>query len=345
MNKQKRIGIRLSALVAACVAVMVMDTLNAQIYVTQTAGTSGTDSVRSYNLDGTLANANFITMPGTNADPYKLSLDGLGNLYVGSIGTLANGGARIAKYDATTGSVISGFGITGSGYTNFTAPGGIQSVGGIIYATSYNAHTAWRLDSTTGAFLDGASPWITMTGITAGVREHDIAISGGILYETNYNTSGTTGTIRRYDMTTGAQIGGDWISGLAGPLATVIDNGYLYVGITNANKIARYNLTTGLGGDFITTGLSAPEYMTIANGSLYVTNYSTTVGYVGQYDATTGATINDHLIQNLLGPIGIAVISTVPEPSSMALIGIAVIAFMTWEIRKRKSKKYLMVNR
>ena len=54
---------------------------------------------------------------------------------------------------------------------------------------------------------------------------------------------------------------------------------------------------------------------------LFVSNY---VNKVGEYDATTGATINENFVTGLQDINGLAFITPVPEPSSLLLLAAAV---------------------
>ena len=69
---------------------------------------------------------------------------------------------------------------------------------------------------------------------------------------------------------------------------------------------------------------------------IFVTNGS--LGTIGEY-TTAGATVNPALISGLSGPAGIAVVATVPEPSSLTLtlfgLVVAGLVFRPW--RKRAS--------
>lgn len=61
-----------------------------------------------------------------------------------------------------------------------------------------------------------------------------------------------------------------------------------------------------------------------ASNNLFVANLNTNT--VREYNASTGALINASFITGLSGPAFIAVVSPVPEPSSMVLVAGAVAA-------------------
>jgi hypothetical protein len=61
----------------------------------------------------------------------------------------------------------------------------------------------------------------------------------------------------------------------------------------------------------LVSGLNHPEGIAVFQGNLFVANING--NKIGEYDATTGATINSALVSGLNGPIGIAVL---PEPST-----------------------------
>lgn len=55
-----------------------------------------------------------------------------------------------------------------------------------------------------------------------------------------------------------------------------------------------------------------------SRGQIFVANFENNT--IGEYNATTGATINSSLVSGLSGPEGIVVSSSVPEPASTTLL-------------------------
>jgi hypothetical protein len=80
--------------------------------------------------------------------------------------------------------------------------------------------------------------------------------------------------------------------------------------------------------------LSGPVGIAVDGSDLFVTNgFGNTIG---EY-TTSGATVNASLISGLNAPTGIAIISTVPEPSSLPLLALAVAGIGFCGLRKRAS--------
>ena len=83
-------------------------------------------------------------------------------------------------------------------------------------------------------------------------------------------------------------------------------------------------------GEPMKSGLYGLDHIAVLGNSLYVTDIGR--GVVGEYDATTGATINAALISGLHGPTAIAV---VPEPASVILAVVGVVGILGLILRTR----------
>jgi hypothetical protein len=71
---------------------------------------------------------------------------------------------------------------------------------------------------------------------------------------------------------------------------------------------------------FISSGLSGPNGIALSGGNLFVANFAGNA--IGEYNATTGATINSSFISGLNGPTGIVVRSpsSVPDASPTLIL-------------------------
>lgn len=113
-------------------------------------------------------------------------------------------------------------------------------------------------------------------------------------------------TVGEYNATTGATINSTFINtsqGLNGPAEMVLDGNHLFVANSNNNTVGEYNTTTDatINPTFINgQGLSSPVGLAFdRNNHLLVANYQATtpgVYTVGQYDGTTGVTVNANFI-------------------------------------------------
>ena len=188
-----------------------------------------------------------------------------GNLYVGDVGNLAQGGTAIRRYDGHTGAFIDVFVASGAG--GLTQPGDPQSFvfgpDGNLYVASQATHRILRFDGTTGAFLNEF--------VAAG--SGGLAAPSGLVFGADGNLyvgSTSANTILRYDGTTGAFIDVFVPAGSGGltvPVGlTFGPDGNLYVASAENNgngSVLRYDGHTGAFLDaFVPTGrggLSGPR--------------------------------------------------------------------------------------
>ena len=95
-----------------------------------------------------------------------------------------------------------------------------------------------------------------------------------------------------------------------------------------ANTVGEYDATTGAAINPAFIGVQGTNYFPAAlaldgNNHLFV-GYSGSVNRVSEFDATTGAIINPAFITGISGDL--LFVSSVPEPSSLLLLGTAAVA-------------------
>jgi hypothetical protein len=141
-----------------------------------------------------------------------------------------------------------------------------------------------------------------------------IAASGNDLFITNAFSGAANGltqdTVSEYT-TSGQLLNPSFIAGLNEPISIIAVGQNLYVGNVNAGDgtIGEYNTSGGVvNASLFTTGgtyYGEPYGLAVCGGDIFVTKpyYSNTIG---EYDATSGATVNADLVSGLDYPFGIA---------------------------------------
>jgi uncharacterized repeat protein (TIGR01451 family) len=186
--------------------------------------------------------------------------------------------------------------ISSSFVTGLDDPSAVVVSGGDLFVV--NGNTIGQYNATTGATINAS----LVTGL---VYAAEIAVSGGDLFVTNNQV----GTIGEYNATTGATINASLVSGLTNPGAIAVSGGDLFV-TSNSGTIGEYDATTGATiNASLVSGLSGVSGIAVSGGDLFVASsfpgvddYSNASGTIGQYNATTGATINASLITGLSYP-------------------------------------------
>jgi hypothetical protein len=84
----------------------------------------------------------------------------------------------------------------------------------------------------------------------------------------------------------------------------------------------------------LVTGLRNPFGVAVLGSEVFVSSFSP-ISIVGAY-TTSGAVIDSNLIAGLNRPYGIAVVADIPEPSGIALGGVAIAAFIPCFCRRKK---------
>ena len=149
----------------------------------------------------------------------------------------------------------------------------------------------------------------------------------GQIFETNAGDN----TIGEYT-TSGATVNASLITtGLSAPYGIAVSGSNLFVTNVGNNTIGEYTMSGATLNASLITGLSAAIDIAVSGTNLFVVNSGTDT--VGEY-TTSGPTVNGSLVSGLNIPYGIAV---VPEPSSMALAGLAAAGLAVPMLRRRRA--------
>ncbi len=131
------------------------------------------------------------------------------------------------------------------------------------------------------------------------------AVSHAQVYVSNYGT----GTVGKYDSSTGAAIDASFISGLSFPAGVALDQqGHLFVlnrNAAGAGRVSEYDANSGaLINANLVFGLgNQPEAIALDGvGGMYVSDFS---GTIGRYSAVSGSAINSHF-SSMIKPFGLA---------------------------------------
>lgn len=130
-------------------------------------------------------------------------------------------------------------------------------------------------------------------------------------------------SIGEYDTTTGTTINDTFITGLDNPYAISISGSKIYVanfGNGTNGSIGEYTSDGTPINTALITGLTQLYDVADYGGKLFTVDYID--GLVGEYDDTSGASINPSFITGLSGPLAIV---AVPEPATWTLLTIAAI--------------------
>ncbi|MEO6847883.1 MAG: PEP-CTERM sorting domain-containing protein [Chthoniobacterales bacterium] len=302
---------KFTAAICAMLGMLALATAHAQIFVSNSdAGTIG-----KYNADGSVVNASYIT---TGANPYGLALDGT-DLYVANLGN-----SKVGKYNGATGATINASLISVG-----AAPYGLTVGGGYVYVAFYGINDVARFTTAGTGGID-----LVFHGALSNPRGVAIDIANNLLYVANFGS----GKIGEYNLTTGASINTDFVTGLSGPLYLALDGGgSLFVSNYTGGTIGKYNASTGIAvnASFITLAGVAGIGLDGA-GDLFAVSYDG--GTVGKYDAGSGAALNASLIIGLTHPLGLAVMpAAIPEPTTCAMGLAALGGFALLRRFRRKS--------
>ena len=297
----------LSTLLLAVTALWALPAAGANLFVTNFNG----NTIGEYNATtGAPVNASLVS---GLSNPQGIAVSG-GNLWV----TNPSSGT-IGEYNATTGAPVNASLVSG-----LILPHGIAVSGGNLWVTD-SGIAVREYNATTGAPVNTS----LITGFVGG-GAFGIAVSGANLWVTI--AFGSSNTIGEYNATTGAPVNASLVSGLGNPVGIAVSGANLWVTDTASGTVGEYNATTGAPVNVsLVSGLSSPFGIAVSGANLWVTNG---LGTIGEYNATTGAPVNASLVTGLSTPEGIAV---VPEPSSMALAGLAAAGLAVPMLRRRRN--------
>jgi hypothetical protein len=269
------------------------------------------------------ATINGSLISGLTNYPRDMKLAG-GDLYITS-----SSGGTVGQYNATTGATINA--------AFQTEPG--ESTGIAVSGSDYYVVGA----GTSQAYVNGYTSSGPAFSDSVGYYPAGVAVLGNNLFVAdNANYVAGHGSIEEYNATTGALVDATFITGLFAPEGITILGNTMYVvnnaGNTDPNEntgsIGEYNATTGAAiNTSLVTGLYAPVATVVVGNDFYVTSnpnvhgqpgYPNNAGVVGEYNATTGATINASLITGFQDPQGIVYMT--PEPSTWIMLGMGAAA-------------------
>ncbi len=170
---------------------------------------------------------------------------------------------------------------------------------------SSSTGTVGEYDATTGAVINAN----LITGV---IHPAGLVLSGNTLFVASAVANG--GSVGTYDATTGAVINTNFISTgvnqVNQPFALALSGNTLFVSDAG-ERITTYNATTG--SPFTTvfnpliSGLANPYNLALSGNNLYVSQNLGGSSLIGEYNATTGATINANFITTTpVGAFGLA---------------------------------------
>ena len=295
---------------AGVVLLTIPETARAQIFALNNDG-----SVGAYATTGATENNALVT--GISTPIGGIAAFGT-NLFI------AHGYDTISEY-TTAGILVNDTLITGL----FNPTGiAISDDGANLFVTNYFTDTIHNgftgiigKYSTTGETLND-SLVLGLYGPTG------IAVSGSVIFVSNYNNGINSGTIGEY-ATDGSVINDTLVSGLQGPWGIAVSGTNLFVANMFSGTIGEYTTSGATVNASLITGLNGPAGLAVSGTNLFVSSVGD--GTIAEY-TTSGEIVNTSLITGLNGPISVAV---VPEPSSWAFFAIGTTALLF--IRNRKT--------
>ena len=275
---------------------------------------------------------------GSLVSPGSMAMGPDGNLYIGENGDGSSFAPRISKYEPATLTLSTVY-----PFANFEVfPGSLVfqgnslligrnpfygNTGPIVKMTNVISGTPAVSDYTTGVSL-ASSPGLALA-------------SDGQLYvsDQTYNfTSGiASGPVKRFDAA-GTYVGeviADGASGLAGPTGLAISGNTLYTASIMSGTILQTDLTTDITTAFATTGtpFEVGSLALLSDGSLLAGSPS---GNGNIYQFGTDGTLLSTFASGLGQVGGIATAAAVPEPGTLGLAAIGIVAGGLWLRQRRR---------
>jgi hypothetical protein len=320
--------------VAACLALFVTPSAARCDTVYAVSFTSG-ELVRYDSADpqGTLAT---LVSSGQLEQPSALTLGPDGNLYIGTSGDGASIAPAISRYEISSGTLspVYSFSLIGVTPGSLAFQGNnllvgrnplLADVGPIVRLTNVlGGGGITASDYTTGTLLE-SSP-----GLAVGADGSIYVSDQGF----DFNANAAFGPVKRFDAS-GTYVGeviADGAAGLAGPTGLVLRGTTLYTASIETGAVLVTDLTTSSTQTFGTTG---QQYATgvlaaLSDGGLLAGDpLGQSPNEIYRFDAQ-GTLIESYSLG--LGQVG--GIATVPEPATLACLGLTAVAGGLWARRR-----------
>jgi sugar lactone lactonase YvrE len=260
------------------------------------------------------------------------------NVYVNDISN-----STVQKFNGTTGASLGTFVSAGSGGLSF--PHGMSfGPNGDLFVSSFLTNNVLEYNGTTGAFVKifaTDSGLVGPTGLTFGPNGDLFVASSAASSNQVLEFNGTTGAFVKVFAT------GNGLSGPAG--LTFASDGSLFVANFTANTVLRFSPAGALLATITDSGLNGPSSIVFnAPGSMLVSNNNTT-----GTNANSILQFNANLVTNtfsfnkvfatagLSGPIYMALLAPVPEPSAVVLFGLGLAGVAAATLRKARRDRGL----
>lgn len=292
-----------------------------QLIVTETpngsVGSGQWSGVRRYNIAGTGGAAvlgNGISS-SLLSDPAGLAFSSSGELFVGN--RHGNGAASSISrfnYDGVTDTYVANGTITGN---SLFGTHGVQfSSTGELFAANVNGPTSRFTFTGNTATANGS--------INTGLARDVFLSSNG---QWAYTTQGTNGNLVKFDVATGNQVGSFSIAGANQLHFGSWRNGQLFVSSFNSGTVHAIDFDSN--GDVVSSNLvaSANAALSVAfspdQNEMFVASH--TSGLISRYLFSSGSWVANGSI-NVGVDMGDIIVAPVPEPASIAAIGIGLAA-------------------
>jgi len=230
---------------------------------------------------------------------------------------LLNGGAGVVGEYNFDGTPINTSLITGAG-----GSGDMVVSGSAIYVVNESGNSVGEFNLNTGAAINA-----NLITYPTGTSPSGIAISGSHLFITTSGPQGPTdpgavGTVGEFNLD-GSVVNANLITGLDRPTSILISGAQMFVvnkaenSTVVAGSVGEYNLAGTAVNASLISGLNAPSGIVLSGQNLFISSGqpsddnglgSNPNNSVGEYNAITGATVNDALITGLSDPLRLALL-------------------------------------